>query len=88
MALAAANQERAEIEARYNVEEQSCHTKFFATSCIDAAKERRRKELMQVRSIEIEANTYKRQARVAARDRALADRQAKEAADRQGRQSE
>lgn len=85
-ALAEMSRERAEIEARLIQEKQACHPKFFATSCIDGAKERRRKEIMRLRSIEIEAHAYKRQVRVDARDQALADRQAKDEADKQERQ--
>ncbi|MGH8806491.1 MAG: hypothetical protein ACREX0_01265 [Noviherbaspirillum sp.] len=70
-ALADVRRERAEIEARFSIEEQACHPKFFATSCVDEAKERRRQALAQLRPIEIEAGTYKRQARVTERDQAL-----------------
>jgi hypothetical protein len=86
-ALAAAAKERAEIEARYAAEEQACHPKFFATSCIDQAKERRRKAESAIRPVEIEANTFKRQARLDNREKALAERLAKEEKERQERAS-
>ena len=76
-ALAEAAAERAHIEARYSAEERACHPHFFATSCIDEAKERRRNALSQVRPIEIEANTFKRQARVIERERELEKKQEK-----------
>lgn len=85
-ALADMVKERAGIEAHHAAEVQVCSPKFFATACIDEAKERRRKALIQLRSIEIEAHAVKRQARVDARDEALAERRAKEEADRQERQ--
>lgn len=81
-ALEDLSKERSEIEARYTAEEQACHPKFFATSCVDQAKERRRQALMQLRKVELEANSFKRQERVRERDKAAADRQAKEQADR------
>ena len=84
-ALARAAKERAEIDARYTAEEQACLPQFFANSCIEQAKERRRRALSALRPIEIEANAFKRQARVAERDKALADRLAKDDADRQDR---
>lgn len=78
-ALGEIEKERAEIDARFVMDEQVCHPQFFATSCVEQAKERRRKARMQLRPIEIEARTYKRQLRVNARDAALAERQEKNA---------
>jgi colicin import membrane protein len=84
-ALAEVRQERAEIEARLIKEQQACHPKFFVTACVDEAKERRRRALAQLRPIEIEANTFKRQARVTARDQALEKKRKPEATDNAGR---
>ena len=84
-ALAAAAKERTEIAARYAAEEQACHPKFFTTSCIDQAKERRRKAEASIRPVEIEANTFKRQARLDHREKALAERLEKEERQRQER---
>ena len=86
VALADASAERADIEARYLADEQACHPKFFATSCIEQAKERRRAALAAVRPVEIEANAFKRQARVTERDKALAERLEKDEKERQERQ--
>lgn len=86
-ALAAAAAERAGIEARYMTEEQACHPKFFTTSCIEQAKERRRVAISALRPVEIEANAFKRQTRVAERDRALAERLEKDEGERQERAS-
>lgn len=72
-----ANQ-RAAIERQYTAEEAECAQKFFVNACADAAKERRRSALKQVRPIEIEADTFQRKARVIERDKALADRAAQE----------
>lgn len=70
-ALADVNRERSEIESRYKAEEYACHPRFFATSCIEQAQERRRKATMELRAVEIEANVLKRRVRVEERDKAL-----------------
>lgn len=70
------DRERTRIEAQYADEEHACYPKFFASSCIDAAKEKRRHALSQIRPVEVEANAFKRRARVAERDKALADKRA------------
>lgn len=76
---------RARLEARHAAEEQLCYPKFFTTSCLNKAAERKRLDLLSVRSIEIEANAYIRHARVETRDRKLEEkareREAKNAAD-------
>lgn len=81
-ALAAIEYERGVIESRYVTEEQACHPKFFATSCIEQARERRRKATMELRAVEIEANVFKRRARVETRDEALKERAEKDEAGR------
>lgn len=81
-ALADVRQERSAIEARFAAEEQACHPKFFATSCVDEARERRHQALMQLRKVELEANEFKRRERTLARDKAVAERNAKEEAER------
>lgn len=74
--------ERAEVEQRFATEERACYSKFFATSCMDDAKERRRKARAQLRAVEVEANAYKRQARATEREQTQADRRAREETDR------
>jgi hypothetical protein len=80
-ALAEIDKERALIEAQFANDERTCYPKFFATSCLDGAKEQRRHALAQLRPVEIEANAFKRRARVADRDKALAEKQAGEQAE-------
>ena len=70
-ALLESGRERTAVEARYKADEHKCYSKFFATKCLDEAKERRRLALTRVRSVEIEANSFKRRERVVERDRAL-----------------
>lgn len=81
-ALADTVRERSRIDAQFTHEEAVCHDKFFATSCVEGAKERRRESLRQLRRVEIEANAFKRKSRVAQRDEELAKRQADEQAKR------
>jgi colicin import membrane protein len=69
-----AEKERARADAKFAADERACYPKFFVTSCIDAAKEERRRTLAQVQQVEVEANAFKRRARVAERDRALAEK--------------
>lgn len=80
-ALAEVERERTRIDVRFTAEGQACHSRFFATSCMDEVKERRRQALLQLRAIKIEASAFKRQTRVAHRDRVLAERQAQVQAD-------
>ena len=84
-ALTDVARERREIESRFAREEQACHPKFFATPCLDKAKERRRAASMALRHVENEAQTFKRRARVADREQALEEKQAKEKAEREER---
>ncbi|GAB3537368.1 hypothetical protein GCM10027343_00280 [Noviherbaspirillum agri] len=81
-ALADVGRERDAVEARFSAEEQACHPKFFATSCVEQAKERRRQALAKLRKVELEANAFKRQDRAQERDKALAERQEQAEADR------
>lgn len=73
-ALADVLQQRSQAEARFSDAERACYSKFFVTSCIDAAKEVRRRALVEIQQVEIEANALKRRARVEQRDKALADK--------------
>lgn len=63
--------QRESINARYKDEEAQCFTRFFVTSCIDDAKERRRVGLRSIRYIEVQANAFKRAYRADQRDRDL-----------------
>lgn len=76
---------RTKLDARLAAEEQVCYPKFFTTSCLNKAAERKRLDLLSVRAIEIEANAYIRHARVEKRDRKLEEaareRNAKNAVD-------
>jgi len=82
-ALSAVRDARQQVEARYAADESACHSRFFGSNCIDAAQERRHRRMSRLHKLEVEANAFKRQARVAERDKALAERQAREEAKRQ-----
>ena len=69
------------VEAAFADSERICYTRFFATNCIDKAKEQRRTALAGLRAIEIEASHFKRADAVEQRDRALAVQADKDAAD-------
>jgi colicin import membrane protein len=74
--LAAVAAARAAIEARFAERERACYEKFFVNHCLDDAKERRRSALAAQRAIEVEAEHFKRQAKVEERDRAIAEAEA------------
>jgi hypothetical protein len=73
-AIARVNGTRVALETQYLQELQVCAPKFFTTSCVEDAKEIRRKGLAQVRVIEVESNTFKRRANVIGRDNVLAEK--------------
>ena len=81
--LAQAARDRAQAEAAFAASEQVCYAKFLVNNCLDKAREKRRESLAGLRAIEIEADRFKRQAKVDERDRDLAkaeaDYQAEEA---------
>lgn len=67
------------IDTQFVDERNVCLQKFFATSCLEKAKERHRVAMAKVRSIEIEVNQFKRRSNVIAREKALASKNDKEA---------
>jgi colicin import membrane protein len=71
--LRAIEGERQKIERDYAVEQHACYDKFFVSSCLSRAAEHRRLALQQIRPAEIEANVYKRRAKVEERDKNLAE---------------
>lgn len=79
-ALIDVDRQRSVIDRKYGDEQRVCYEKFFATSCLDAAKERRRVALAKIRTVEIEANAFIRSERVVERDKKLAEKRANDAA--------
>ncbi|WP_334187682.1 hypothetical protein [Noviherbaspirillum sp.] len=80
-ALQEADRERARIQERFTSEEQACFDLFFANACRDKATERRRVALSAVRMVEVQANAFKRRARVAERDKVLEEKSAAQQAE-------
>jgi hypothetical protein len=70
-ALREAEAQRQSVEARYFAEQNECYDRFFVSRCLEQAAERHRVALQRIRPIEIEANTWKRRAKVDERDRNL-----------------
>lgn len=79
-ALLEVEQQRNALDQKYAAEQHDCYEKFFATSCLDAAKERHRLGTAQVRKVEVEANAFIRSDRVVQRDKRLAEKRASDAA--------
>ena len=77
-ALQRATEARAEIEQRFARDQQACYSKFFASACVDDAKEARRIATNQVKRVEMEAGEFQRRARADEHDRAEAERSAEE----------
>ena len=75
-ALSDVTQIRTSIEARYAAGQRACYKEFFTNSCLSKVKEERRADLAAVKPIEIEANAYTRHAKVAERDRRMAEKAA------------
>ena len=77
--------ERKNVHEDFLDEKDICLRKFFVTSCLDKAKEQKRKALNTIRSVEVEANAYLRKEKAAERDRNVAERMRKaEAAESSG----
>ncbi|MES2538024.1 MAG: hypothetical protein V4632_19355 [Pseudomonadota bacterium] len=87
-ALSEISKEQERIEAQHAAEELACYPKFFTTSCMDEAKERRRYALAQLRPIEIQAERFKRRDVVEKRDKALAEKREEEIAEAPQREKE
>ena len=79
-ALREVDQQRAGVEQKFATGQHDCYSRFFATNCLDAAKEERRVALAQIRKVEVDANAYIRSARVVERDRKLAAKREHDAA--------
>lgn len=80
-ALEAANKERAMLEDRYLDDQRACYKKFFVSSCLEAAKERNRASVKEVKEVEVVANAYKRQAKADERDKSLSEQRVKDEQD-------
>lgn len=73
-ALHEAKQKRLVANQQFMQEEYACYEKFFANSCIQGAKERLRVTLRKIRTVEIDANAFKRRVRIEERDQEVAEK--------------
>jgi hypothetical protein len=78
-ALAEVQKARDRIDKEYLAQQNACYAKFFASSCLDAAKESHRQGVAQIRKVDVEASTFNRSARVVERDKNLAQKRANDA---------
>ena len=65
---------RADVDRLYSNERLACFDRFFATSCVNDVRDKKRATLTKIRAIEVEANALLRKEKAAERDRALAER--------------
>lgn len=87
-ALAAVSRERERIDKQLIRQQRTCYEKFFVSPCLAKVQDAHRAESKKIKNIEIEANTYLRQARADDRDAALAEQREKELADAPRRAAE
>ncbi|WP_366004584.1 hypothetical protein [Herbaspirillum sp.] len=80
-ALAEADEDRNALAIRYIIDQRACYKKFLVSSCLEEARERKRVAESNIKQVEIEANTYQRQANVDERDQALAEQRKQDQAD-------
>ncbi|WDZ98444.1 hypothetical protein Herbaro_13850 [Herbaspirillum sp. WKF16] len=80
-ALDEAKEDREAVNVRYVIDQRACYRKFMVNACLDEAKDRRRAAEKSIKQVEVEANTYQRQANVDERDRSLAEQRAKDEQD-------
>jgi hypothetical protein len=69
--------ERQALDARFVESERACYARFFVNDCLRKAKDQRRDAMTRMRSIEIEANTFKRRVRAEVHEKAAAERTVK-----------
>jgi hypothetical protein len=80
-ALIEVSHERERVDTEWIRQQRNCYKKFFVSSCLDKAKAAHRAQSKKIKDVEIEANTYLRQARADDRDAALAEQRAQDLAD-------
>jgi colicin import membrane protein len=80
-ALSATASERERIDVQLIRDQRVCYKKFFVSSCLEKVQADYRTQSKKIKNIELEANTYLRQARADDRDAALEEQRAQEIAD-------
>lgn len=67
-ALAAARQERANVERDYRSTTRDCMDRFLVNDCLNSARDLQRRRLADVDAVEVEANRFKRRERADRKD--------------------
>ncbi|WP_225202790.1 hypothetical protein [Herbaspirillum sp. alder98] len=80
-ALAQGADDRRVLATQYVLDQRECYAKFLVSSCLEDAKDRKREAEKSIKQVEIEANTYRRQAQVDDRDQSLAAQHANDQAE-------
>ncbi|EJM99777.1 hypothetical protein [Herbaspirillum sp. YR522] len=80
-ALAQAADDRRVLDTQYVLDQRECYARFLVSACLEAAKDRKREAEKSIKQVEIEANTYRRQAQVDDRDQSLAEQHARDQAE-------
>jgi len=80
-ALAQGAEDRRALETQYVLDQRQCYGKFLVSNCLEAARDRKREAEKSIKQVEIEANTYRRQAQVDERDQSLAEQHAHDQAE-------
>ncbi|MFZ1179954.1 MAG: hypothetical protein WAN92_00265 [Herbaspirillum sp.] len=86
--LAEAGKEREVINDQHIDDQRACYHRFFASSCLEDARERNRIALKQVREVEVAARARRRQIMADDHDKALAGQQKAASETRQQRLSD
>ncbi|WP_150699758.1 hypothetical protein [Pandoraea terrae] len=82
------DRQRAWAEYRFSEAEYECASKFFVTSCVESAREKRREELKAIRSQRLVLDDDVRRARAEERETRLAEKKAQEAAEATQKEAE
>lgn len=80
-ALREAQEQRQQVEARYVAQQNRCYDRFFVSYCLGKVAEWHRATLALIRPVEIEADVWKRRAKVEERDRNLEQQRARDQQD-------
>ncbi len=80
--------ETARVEQAYVAEQRACYAKFLTTRCLDAAKDRRRAALAELRATDVAAKAWLRKDKADRRDEALSQRRIDDERDVREREQE
>ena len=87
-AIARSTAQAAQVQQDYVNQSRVCYQKFFTTSCLDEAIERRRAALHTLKDTEVDARAWLRKNRAQQRDAALEEKRISDERDWQERQAD